>query len=789
MTAEPIWRESPQAPKHGLADVPETTGYKLKRALLGPPLNNDDLHSERLGKPTALAVLSSDVMSSAAYATESILRILVPAAGLAAFALITPVTLMLLLVLGLVCVCYRQVVKAYPVSGGSYVVSRENFGFAVAQIPGAALLLSYTLTVAVSIAAGVDAVISAFPALSPYPVELAIGFVLLLTYGNLRGIREAGRIFALPTYWFLANMGFLLVVGLARLVADGHLHRFPLVAPGHIAVGVEGTGLLLGLPIFLFLRGFANGGSAMTGMEAISNAVPVFREPAVRNARRTLVMMASILGLMFLGVSAFAALTHAVPFVSGTPTILSEIGQAVFGPGPLGRLAFYSLQFSTALILVLGANTSYNGFPLLMNFIAEDSYLPRTLRTRGHRLVYSNGICALTVASIALLVVTRAEVASLIPLYACTVFTGFTMAGAGMTKYHLTHPHAHRRRDLTMAMAACVASFVVTTIFVVTEFSRGAWLVVLCIPLIVWLLTRTNRRYTEERQVLAEDADTTAADSPVLRDHVVVVLVDSLDLATARAIQLARSLDPSGEARAVHFVTDRARAEKMARHWIGVNRWRIPLELVECQDRRIVRAVTKMAADLASDGRTEVTLVLPRRIYAGVFNRLLHANTADRIVTAVAGLPHVSATIAAFDVGKLLRSRQRAAAARDTNERRKEMDKHAVRQPGSSTKMARMEGVTSIGELVYRSRGRIHGRVRSMRVQPWSGVHSLECTVVDESGAINVVFLGRRQVAGISVGATVVAEGMVGKHDGQLAMINPGYEIILPSWEEKPAVS
>ncbi len=788
MSNEPVWRDAPKAPHHGeTADVPESRGYRLKRTLLGPPLGNDDLHGERLGKPTALAVLSSDVMSSAAYGTESILRILVPVAGVAAFSLITPVTLLLLAVLGLVCACYRQVVKAYPVSGGSYVVSRENFGFSVAQIPGAALLLSYTLTVAVSIAAGVDAIISAFPALSPYPVELSVGFVLLLTYGNLRGIREAGKVFAAPTYWFLASMGVLFVTCLVHLVVDGHLPAYRLQATGHVHVGSAGTGLLLGVPLFLFLRGFANGGSAMTGMEAISNAVPVFRDPTVRNARRTLVLMATILGTLFLGVSAFAALTHAVPFVSGTPTVLSEIGRAAFGSSAVGQVGFYSLQFSTALILVLGANTSYNGFPLLVNFIAEDSYLPRPLRTRGHRLVYSNGIYALTVASLALLVATSARVANLIPLYACTVFTGFTMAGAGMTKYHLTHQHAHRRRDLAIAASAFVASLVVTMIFVVTEFTRGAWLVVVCVPIIVWFLTRTNRRYMLERSVLAEDTVTTE-DAALLRDHVVLVLVDSVDLATARAVQLARSLHPTGAPRAVHFVIDQARAEKVATQWVEIHRWAVPIELVDCPDRRIVRAVTEMAADLASDGRTEVTLVLPRRIYRGVANRLLHGNTADRIVSAVATVPHVSATIAAFDVGRLLRTAEARRSERRVSHRAA-VRPSVVQQLPLSAKMTVMEGVVRIGDLAYRQRGRIQGRVHSVRLQPWSGLHALECTVVDGSGAINLVFLGRRQIAALSPGATIVAEGMVGKHDGRLAMINPGYEIILRKWEGKPAVS
>ena len=817
---EHSWRGLPTAPHHGAAvQLPESPGYRLKRALLGPPLVNDDLHGERLGKPTALAVLSSDVMSSAAYASESILRVLAPAAGVAAFALVTPVTGLLLLVLGLVCLCYRQVVETYPVSGGSYVVSRENFGFTVAQIPGAALLLSYVLTVAVSLAAGVDAIISAFPALTPYPVPLAIGFAVLLAFGNLRGIREAGRVFAMPTFWFLASMGLLVVTALGRLLVEGHLHRFAATGSGHVALGRPGGGLLLGVSAFLFLRAFANGGSAMTGMEAISNAVPVFKEPAVRNARTTLVLMASILGIMFLSVSAFAALMHTVPFNAGTPTILSEIGHFVFGPSPLGRAAFYSLQFSTALVLILGANTSFNGFPLLVNFIAEDSYLPRPLRNRGHRLVYSNGIVALTVVSVILLAVTGARVANLIPLYACTVFTGFTMAGAGMTKYHLTHPGPKRRRHLFVAAGTFTASALVALIFVVTEFTRGAWLVVVAVPVIVAFLRRTNHRYRQERQVLAEDTTTASKDTPMLRNHEVLVLVDSLDLATARAVQLARSLSLSGKVRAVHFVTDQARAARMAAEWGRLGRWQLALELVECPDRRLVRAATEIVAELASDGETEVMLVLPRRLYRGVANRFLHSNTADRIVAAVSTVPNVSATIAPFDVGRMLRDRRHAkppavtgTGVSDDGGDGPDDDRHERAEAGSSIigvpappgsgrgsargvrpgsragKIVPVDGTTPIGDITYRRRSRVSGRVRSMRVQPWSGVQALECTIVDGTGAVNVVFLGRRVVPGIETGTQVAVEGMVGRHDGRLAIINPRYEIIRLASQERPAV-
>jgi amino acid transporter len=777
----PAWLRPKAAASGTMPDLPESRLYHWKRFLLGPPLVSERLHGERLGKPVALAVLSSDVMSSSAYATESMLRILLPAAGLGAFVLITPITGVILLVLAVICLCYRQVVQAYPVSGGSYVVSRENFGYNVAQIPGAALLCSYTLTVAVSIAAGVDAIISAFPALSRYPIELSVLFVVLLAYGNLRGIREAGQVFAVPTYWFLASMAALMVTGFARLVIAGHLTHVP-PASGQLHLGAAGSGLLYGAGLFIVLRGFANGGSAMTGMEAISNAVTVFREPQVRNARTTLVLMASILGAMFLGVSILAALTHARVYGSGTPTVLSEIGKQVFGTGGLGTIPYYSLQFSTALILILGANTSYNGFPLLVSFIAEDAFLPRPLTTRGHRLVFSNGIFVLTLVSLFLLVGSQAKVAKLIPLYACTVFTGFTMAGAGMVRYHLRHPGPHRRRDLAVAATAFVASAAVTLIFVVTEFTQGAWLVVVVIPLLVATLAWTHRRYQAERAVLAEDAAAAASEAPVLPNHVVVVLVDRLDLATARALQLARSLAAGSELRAVHFMLDAERATRLTKAWGRLGLDQFSLDVVECADRRLVRAATEMAADLARDQQTEVLLVLPRRAYRGVVSRLLHDNTADRIVSAVSQLPHVSATVAPFDVSGLVRERARALAGRTTRlppHERRPAETRASADPGAPAPAAGIR---------HRERARVLGRVHTVRVQPWAGVPAFECTVVGSDGAaITVVFLGRRAVPGIAPGIELAVEGTVGSHQGRMAMLNPAYEI-LRAVEPGPAV-
>ena len=777
-TAEPEWLKPKRTETGTSPDLKETPTYRLKRRLLGPPISNDTLHDERLGKPVALAVLSSDVMSSSAYGSESVLRILIPAAGVGAFALITPITVLLLVVLGVVCLCYRNVVEAYPVSGGSYVVSRENFGYSIAQIPGAGLLCSYTLTVAVSIAAGVDAVLSAFPGLSISPTVLSIAAVLLLTFGNLRGIREAGRTFAVPTYWFLVSMLVLIAVAVAHYVAHGSLPHVPSAA-GQMHAGPAGPGLLLGASAFIFLRAFANGGSAMTGMEAISNAVTVFREPQVRNARQTLVLMASIIGFLFLAVSVIAGLTHAIPFVSGTPTVLSEMGTVLFGKTAIGQVAYYSLQFSTALILILGANTSFNGFPLLVSFIAQDSYLPRRLTNRGHRAVYSNGILLLAALSIGLLVVTHSDVASLIPLYAATVFTGFTMAGAGMTRYHMSHPGPQRRKGLLVNGMAFVTSAVVTLIFLVTEFTRGAWAVVVVIPLLVLVLSRTHKRYEVEREVLAEEVAPALAAAPILRHQVVVVLVDRVDLATARGLQLARSLASGGRIRAVHFSVDDERTDRLKRGWTRLGLGAMPLEVFECPDRRLVRAVTELAADLASDGQTEVLMILPRRASRGPVNRLLHDQTADRIVSALTEIHNVSATIAPFDVDRILdahpvRPRQEPARQAPPAE---EVDT-PVPAPARDPRFAAIPGTTPLGEVVYRSKAKVVGRVRSVNVGPLAGAPTFECVLVDGSGALTVVFLGRRSVAGIQPGKYLLVEGTIGTHQGRLAVLNPRYEFL-----------
>ena len=406
--------------------------YSAKQRLLGPPLVNAELGEQRLSKPLALGVLSPDGISSSAYGSEEILIALLPLAGLAAFTLILPMTLGILLVMTLVVLSYREIVMVYIRPGGSYVVARQNFGPRIAQICAVALLIDYVVTVAVQTSAGTAAIASAYPVIGPYKLWITVAVVLLMCYGNLRGIREAGRAFAVPTYLFAGSVLLMIVVGLIRQ-AFGNLPAYnPHALPGTVTIGSGTAGLISVAMIFTLLRAFANGGASLTGIEAVSDAVGAFRPPEGRNARQVLVAEGIILGLLVAGISWMAHATQATPRTSGYPTVLAQEATQVFGSSFAGHAMFLLVQTATALILYTGANTSFNGFPFLASYVAGDSFLPRWLLKRGHRLVFSNGIIVLTAVSVALLIIRGADVNSLVPLYAVGVFTAFSMAGFGM---------------------------------------------------------------------------------------------------------------------------------------------------------------------------------------------------------------------------------------------------------------------------------------------------------------------------------------------------------------------
>jgi amino acid transporter len=605
------------------------------------------LEHEKLSNPVALGVLSPDAISSTAYGSEQIMIELLPAAGMAAFALLLPITGVILLILVLVAASYRQVVMVYTRSGGSYVVARENFGPRVAQIAAASLLIDYVVTVAVQCAAGTVAVVSAVPFLGPYSLEITVGVVLLMCFMNLRGLKEAGFRFALPTYAFVAMVSLTIIIGVAREL----LGNLPVYDAEHIAGAVpvhQGSGLIMGATVLIVLRAFANGGSSLTGVEAISNTVNSLRKPEGINARKVMTVMACILAFLLAGVAWLAHITHAVPYAEGYPSMLSEIARAVFGDGMIGKVLYILVQVSTAAILYTGGNTSFNGFPALASFVAEDRFLPRPLMKRGHRLVFSNGIIALTALSVALLVITGGSVDALVPFYAIGVFTGFSMAGYGMTKYYWTKRGPGWRRKAIVNFSAGVLSTVVVGIFAVAKFTEGAWLIVVVFPILVLALMRLNRQYRAEASVL----EMSRSESPVLERytrHRVMVFVDAVDLAEIEAVRYANGLHADCLT-AVHLVIDSDHAARLQQRWV-VFEQDTPLQVVNCPDRHLGRTAHELVSQVLNEyPGTQVTVLLPRRTYSPLVGRLLHDRTADKIARAVSRIPGAAAQIVPYDI-------------------------------------------------------------------------------------------------------------------------------------------
>src|SRR3954447_5887071 len=562
--------------------------YTAKRRLLGPPLVNEQLGEQRLSKPLALGVLSPDGISSSAYGTEEILIALLPAAGMAAFALLLPMTLVVLFVMVLVLLSYREIVMVYIRPGGSYVVARENFGPRIAQICAVALLIDYVVTVAVQIAAGTAAVASAIPTIGAYKLEICVGVIVLMCFGNLRGLKEAGRAFAVPTYLFAGAVILMIVVGLVREMI-GNLPTYdPTALHGAYHLGSSSDGLGSGAMIFILLRAFANGGASLTGIEAVSDAVGAFRPPEGRNARKVLVTEGAILGVLVAGISWLAHSTHATPYQSGYPTVLAQKAKLVFGHSFIGQALFFLVQGATMLILYTGGNTSFNGFPFLTSYVAGDSFLPRWLLKRGHRLVFSNAIILLTIVSGALLIIKDADVNNLVPLYAIGVFTAFAMAGFGMAKYHYKRREQGWRYKFLINFSAGVMTTIVVGIFAVVKFTEGAWVVLVLFVIRVPALIRMNREYTAESGVLETIAENQPPPPPHYNRRTTLVFVDSFDLATLAALRYARSMRPTS-IRAVHFVIDSVRADKLRDKWTRADRG-VPLDFVDVSDRRLLRA-------------------------------------------------------------------------------------------------------------------------------------------------------------------------------------------------------
>jgi amino acid transporter len=786
-------------------------GYSVKQRLLGKPLINEQLAEERLSRPLALGVLSCDGISSAAYGTEEMLIELLPFFGLAGFALILPMTGVVLAGIALVVLLYREVVSVYTRAGGSYVVARENFGPRIAQVAAVALLIDYIVTVAVQTAAGSAAIVSAFPQLSNVPVigpkitlVISVTAILLMCYGNLRGVREAGRTFAVPTYLFSGAVGLMILVGLAREAAGGlpHTHPAPAGPNGTVGIGHGTSGLVAFGAVYILARAFANGGSSLTGIEAVSNAVSALRTPEGRNARQILIIQGSVVAFLIAGISWMAHLTHATPYTSGYPTVLAQEAGLIFGHSLPGRVLFYAVQAGTAAILFTGGNTSFSGFPYLASFVAEDSFLPRWLTKRGHRLVFSNGIVVLTVVSLTLLIAVGAVVNNLIPFYAIGVFTGFAMAGFGMAKYHRHNKRTAWRRHRAISLMGAAYTALVVVIFAVVKFTEGAWLIVIVFPVLVYAFIRLNREYRMESRVLAGiGGKKRQAHPPTYPRRTVYVLVDAFDLATLAALRYARSLRPT-TLQAVHFVVDSRQADALRRDWLDADTG-IALQLVDTPDRRIADAAAELVSAEADLPGVGVTVILPRRSYSPIAGRLLHDRTADKIASAISRIPHAAATIVPFDVrGRLekLNGRQAdaplpgpgqrdhevmasrpAAAATIPDGSASERGAGAVITPAGTTSPNGFPGAVPIGSITAPDRAIVEGRVRSMEVRPVEQNTVLAYEIGDSTGQLTVQFYGRSHIPGVECGSYLVVRGMVSMRGRRRVMINPAYELVAAS--------
>jgi amino acid transporter len=578
----------------------------LKRWVVGPPMPLAQARHERLTKRVALAVFSSDALSSVAYATEEILLVLV-LAGAAAAHLTVPIALSITALLVIVAISYQQTIYAYPSGGGSYIVARANLGTVPGLIAAAALLVDYVLTVSVSVAAGVAAITSAFPEFATHKVAIGVLCVAGIAMANIRGVRESGRIFAVPTYVFIVSFGLLVAVGAYRLLTG----TLPPAAPAPVAPTEA-------LTWFLVLRAFSSGCTAMTGTEAISNGIPAFRQPESRNAAITLGFMALILGTLFVGITVLASALGILPAES--ETVVSQIARRLFGTG----LFYYLIQASTALILVLAANTSFADFPRLASLLARDRFVPRQFASLGERLVFSNGILVLAGFAALLIVIFGGDTHALIPLYAVGVFISFTLSQAGMVRHWWAESGSGWRYRLVINGVGAVTTGVVAVVIAVTKFTHGAWIVVLVIPILVASFLAMRRHYEEVALGLSLEG----FDSPPEFQHTVLVLIGDVHRGVVRAIQYARTLAPTAAVRAVYVETDPAQTARLEEKWA---RWGlgVPLVVLTSPYRSLLRPLLDYVDHIQSRGDDQmVTVVLPEFLPRRWWQHILHNQTA-----------------------------------------------------------------------------------------------------------------------------------------------------------------
>lgn len=586
-------------------------GFNLRRFLIGDPLSTSQMMHERLTKIKALAVFASDALSSTAYATEEMMLILI-LAGSGAAHLAWPLAIAIAVLLAIVASSYNQTIHAYPNGGGSYIVSHDNLG----QLPGltaaASILTDYVLTVSVSVSAGVAALTSMVPALYPHRVLLCLAFIGLITILNLRGVRESGTIFAIPTYFFLVIAIMLVVVGLYKWIAAG----FPEPQPSQIAYPVTHS-----LTLFLILRAFSSGCAALTGVEAISDGVPAFKRPEAKNAATTLTAMAALLITLFLGVTFLARQYGVVPNEITHETLVSQLGRAILGSD---TLPYYLLQAATTLILVLAANTSFADFPRLSSILARDRYMPNQFAYIGDRLAFSTGIIVLATLSSLLIILFGGETTRLIPLYALGVFLAFTLSQAGMVaRWRRLKGKNWQIKALINGIGAS-ATGIVLVIFAVTKFMDGAWIVIIWIPLFISFFLAVRRHYTSVAKQLSLEA---YGEPPHITDNKVIILIGDVHRAVLAALHYAQSI--STDVTAVYVETDPSRTSRIQEKW---DTWGggTPLEVIPSPYRSIIQPLVAYVDRINDQTRPDqvVTIVLPQFVVRRGWQGLLHNQTA-----------------------------------------------------------------------------------------------------------------------------------------------------------------
>ncbi len=616
----------------GTAIVRRQSDYEpqstFKTRLIGRPLPTADAPHQTIGKAIGLAVFASDALSSTAYATQEILMILA-AAGAAAFVYAFPISIAITVLLAIVAMSYEQTIHAYPGGGGAYIVSRDNIGLIAAQIAGAALLTDYILTVAVSISSGVAQLVSAFPALAELRVVIAVAMVGFITLINLRGVKESGITFAIPTYFFLAAMFTTVAVGMIRYFS-GTLGQVVDPPPMEVHHALEA------ITPFLILHAFSSGTAALTGVEAISNGITAFKEPRSRNAGITLIWMACILGTLFLSITFLAGKIHAIP--SEEETVISQLARTVFAT----RWIYITVIASTTMILIMAANTAFADFPRLSALQANDGYLPRQLTFRGSRLVYSNGIVLLAGVASLLIITFNASVTALIPLYAIGVFLSFTLSQSGMAIRWWKSGHLkpgeikqergsiltfdpHWRVKLVINAFGAVCTFIVMMIFAVTKFTSGAWIVLVIIPMLVAIFLVIHRHYQRVAQALSLENYGTP---PHASRHRVILLIGGVHRGSLAALRYARNL--SHDVTAVHVSIDPSESEKIRQKW-QVWGEGVRLVILDSPYRLLLEPLLSYIGYILKrrQPNEQITIVVPEFVSHGYFSSFLHMRTAD----------------------------------------------------------------------------------------------------------------------------------------------------------------